>query len=80
MTARLWVADGGDGLQIWTTENIFNKQSRRADKGWYSSLGLTHHRKRTPCYETLHSLGIEYYLCDRMEDEMGVTSSTHDKV
>ena len=37
--------------------NIFNKQSRTADKGRSSSLGLddvltTPHRKNVPCYET----------------------------
>jgi hypothetical protein len=39
--ARLQVADGGDGLQIWkVAANILNKQSRTADKGWSSSLGV----------------------------------------
>jgi hypothetical protein len=37
----LEVADGGDGLQIWkVAANILNKQSRTADKGWSSSLGV----------------------------------------
>jgi hypothetical protein len=40
-TARPQVADGGDGLQIWrVAANILNKQSRTADKGWSSSLGV----------------------------------------
>jgi hypothetical protein len=35
------VADGGDGLQIWMVgENILNKQSRTADRGWSYSLGV----------------------------------------
>jgi hypothetical protein len=35
------VADGGNGLQIWRiAANILNKQSRTADKGWSSSLGV----------------------------------------
>jgi hypothetical protein len=35
------VADGGDGLQIWrVAANILNKQSRTADRGWSSSLGV----------------------------------------
>jgi hypothetical protein len=35
------VADGGDGLQICkVAANILNKQSRTADKGWSSSLGV----------------------------------------
>jgi hypothetical protein len=35
------VADGGDGLQIWrVAANILNKQSRTADRGWPSSLGV----------------------------------------
>jgi hypothetical protein len=39
--ARPWVADGGDGLQIRrVTANILNEQSRTADKGWSSSLGV----------------------------------------
>jgi hypothetical protein len=39
--ARPQVADGGDGLQIWReAANILNKQSRTADKGWPSSLGV----------------------------------------
>jgi hypothetical protein len=33
------VADGGDGLQIWrVAANIMNKKSRKADKGWSSTL------------------------------------------
>jgi hypothetical protein len=39
--ARPRVADRGDGLQIWrVTANILNKQSRTADSGWPSSLGV----------------------------------------
>jgi hypothetical protein len=39
--ARPQVADGGDGLQIWrVAANILNKQSRTADRGWSSSLGV----------------------------------------
>jgi len=35
------VAGGGDGLQLWRVDtNILNKRSRRADKGWPSSLGV----------------------------------------
>jgi hypothetical protein len=35
------VADRGDGLQIWrVATNILNKQSRTADSGWSSSLGV----------------------------------------
>jgi hypothetical protein len=34
-------ADGRNGLQIWrVAANILNKQSRTADKGWSSSLGV----------------------------------------
>jgi len=40
-TARPWVANGGDGLQIWrVVTNIFNKQSQTAVKGWSSSLQI----------------------------------------
>jgi hypothetical protein len=36
-----WVADRGDGLQIWrVAANILNKQSRTADSGWSSRLGV----------------------------------------
>jgi hypothetical protein len=39
--ARPQVADGGDSLQFWrVAANILNKQSRKADKGWSSSLGV----------------------------------------
>jgi hypothetical protein len=35
------VADGGEAPQIWrVAANILNKQSRTADKGWSSSLGI----------------------------------------
>jgi hypothetical protein len=34
-----WVADGGDGLQIWTVAAIIlNKQSRTADREWVCRL------------------------------------------
>jgi hypothetical protein len=39
--ARPRVADRGDGLQIWRVAAIIlNKQSRTADSGWSSSLGV----------------------------------------
>jgi hypothetical protein len=39
--ARPQVPNGGDGLQIWkVAANILNKQSRTADKGWSSRLGV----------------------------------------
>jgi hypothetical protein len=39
--ARFQVSDGRDGLQIWrVTENILNKQSRTADRGWSSRFGV----------------------------------------
>jgi hypothetical protein len=39
--ARPQVAVGADGLQIWkVAANILNKQSRTANKGWSSSLGV----------------------------------------
>jgi hypothetical protein len=41
--ARPQVANGEDDLQIWRVAvNILNKQSRRADKGWYTSLAVGH--------------------------------------
>jgi hypothetical protein len=62
--ARPRVADRGDGLQIWrVAANILNEQSRTADSGWSSSLGVgrwvttlprkTQYLLRT----TTHSLG-----------------------
>jgi hypothetical protein len=46
------VEDGGDGLYIWIAVNILNKQSRRADTGWPSSMGLTiPHHKKSVCYK-----------------------------
>jgi hypothetical protein len=39
--ARPRVADRGYGLQIWReAANILHKQSRTADSGWSSSLGV----------------------------------------
>jgi hypothetical protein len=39
--ARPQVEDGGDALQVWReAANILNKQSRTADKGLSSSLGV----------------------------------------
>jgi hypothetical protein len=39
--ARPQVADGGNTLQVRrVAANILNKQSRTADKGWSSSLGV----------------------------------------
>jgi hypothetical protein len=39
--ARPQVADGGDGLQIWrVSASVLKKQSRTADRGWSSSLGV----------------------------------------
>jgi hypothetical protein len=39
--ARRQVADGGDAIQLWmAAANILNKQSRTADTGWSSSLGV----------------------------------------
>jgi hypothetical protein len=62
--ARLQVADGGKGLQIWrVAANILNKQSRTADKGWPSSLGVwraltTPHRKKNTLRNVTKGLGI----------------------
>jgi hypothetical protein len=40
--ARPQVAGGGEDLQIWRVAvNILNEQSRIANKGWSSRLGLT---------------------------------------
>jgi hypothetical protein len=50
--ARPQVADGVDGLQIWRiAANILNKQSQRADKGCFSSLGAGLTTPHWACYE-----------------------------
>jgi hypothetical protein len=47
--ARYQVEDGGDGLQIWReTANIFNKQSRTADRAWSSSVGTGREANNQP--------------------------------
>jgi hypothetical protein len=39
--ARPQVADGGNGLQIWSVAaNLLNKESQRADKGQSCNLGV----------------------------------------
>jgi hypothetical protein len=43
------VADGGDAPQFWRVPvNILNKQSRTADKGWSSSLGVGRGANNSP--------------------------------
>jgi hypothetical protein len=47
--ARPQVADGGEDLQICrVAANILNKQSRTADKGWPSSLGVGRGANNSP--------------------------------
>jgi hypothetical protein len=47
-TARPRIVDGGDVLLLWrVAANIFNKQSRMADNGWYSSFGVGRWAKQT---------------------------------
>jgi hypothetical protein len=58
---RPQVADGGEGLQIRRiAATVLNKQSRTADKGWSSSLGVgrwatTPHLKKVISYEMFQS-------------------------
>jgi hypothetical protein len=48
------VADGGDALQIWrVATNILKKQSRTADKGWSSSLGVGGEANNSHCKNNL---------------------------
>jgi N6-adenosine-specific RNA methylase IME4 len=48
-TARPQVAVGRDGLQVWrVVANILNKESRTADRGWTSSLGVGHWANNPP--------------------------------
>jgi hypothetical protein len=56
--AHLPVADGGDGLQIWSVAaDVLNKQSRTARKGWLPGLGLGEGLKlltvKKVCYKML---------------------------
>jgi hypothetical protein len=58
------VADRRYGLQIWrVAANILNKQSRTADSGWSSSLGVGREANNPPrktqylLHITTHSLG-----------------------
>jgi hypothetical protein len=62
---RPQVADRGDGLQMWrAAANIMNKQSRTADSGWSSSLGVGRGANNPPpiklnvCYETLYTASV----------------------
>ena len=53
------VAAGENTQMSRVAANILNNQSRRADKGGFSSFGLGEvltapHRKNLPCYETFH--------------------------
>jgi hypothetical protein len=73
--ARPRFMDGGHGLQIWrVAANILNKQSRTADKEWYSSLwggrGAKNHHKNqlvTKCYTGPYRILLgEYIKVDEM--------------
>jgi hypothetical protein len=73
--ARPQVAEGGDGLQIWrVAENILNKQSQTADKGWASSLGvgrgLTTHRKKISLLRNVNK-GLWTDSLDELPDNLG---------
>jgi len=49
---RPYVTNGEDGFQIWKVAvNILNKQSRTADKGWSSILGLGRGANNSSPYE-----------------------------
>jgi hypothetical protein len=62
--ARPRMADRGDGLQIWrVAANVLKKQSRTADSGWSSSLGIRrwainpYHKTQTTL---IHTGGINF--------------------
>jgi hypothetical protein len=58
--ARAQVADGGNGLQIWSVAaNILNKQSRTADKGWSSSLSVGRGANNRGLFRDLHEAVCE---------------------
>jgi hypothetical protein len=51
--ARPRLADGRDGLQLWSLAvNILNKQSRTKDKGLSSSLGVGRGANNPSSYKT----------------------------
>jgi hypothetical protein len=51
--ARPRVADGGYGLQMWrVARNILTEQSRTADKGPFSSLGVGRGANNSSVYNT----------------------------
>jgi hypothetical protein len=64
------VVGGGDGLQIWrVAANILTKQSRTADRGWSSSLGVgqgltTPTVKRLICYKMLQRASDQKNGCE----------------
>jgi hypothetical protein len=65
--ARPRVADGGDGLQIWrVAANMLNKQSRTADIGWYSSVGVGRGANKSSPYKA-----TRYEMCHRASDLEG---------
>jgi hypothetical protein len=61
------VANGGNTLQVWRVAvNILNKQSRTADKGWPSSLGVGRGANSILRYR---SLGYRYKQSGELEDQ-----------
>jgi hypothetical protein len=47
--AQPWVADGGDGLEVWSVAaNTLIKQTQTADKWWSSSLEVGRGIKTSP--------------------------------
>jgi hypothetical protein len=79
--ARPPVADGGESLQIWrVAANILNKQSRTADKGWSSSLGVgvgltTPHCTEVICYEMFQSARPKQLKKDMIFGTLGTGGS-----
>jgi hypothetical protein len=54
--ARPQVVDGEDGLRLWRVAvNVLNKQSLRADKGWWVVRSVTTHHKKVG-YEMLRKI------------------------
>jgi hypothetical protein len=81
--ARPQVEAGRDGLQIWSVAaDILNNQSRTADSGWSSSLGVgrgltTPHRKTSNLLRTTsQSLGPRLGRPNQ-ENEVGAACGTH---
>jgi hypothetical protein len=65
---HLQVADGGNGLQLWSVAvNKVNKQPQTNDKGWSSSWGFgrgtkTHNHKNKPITKQFRASNLDGFF------------------